>query len=53
MTKAAVYILASKPNGSLYIGFTGDLLKRVWQHKNDVINVFTKEHAIHDLSESF
>jgi putative endonuclease len=32
----AVYMLASKRNGTLYIGVTSDLIKRVWQHKNDV-----------------
>ena len=49
MNQAAVYILSSKPNGTLYIGVTSDLVKRVWQHKNDVIDGFTKEHAVHDL----
>ncbi len=49
MNKAAVYILSSKPNGTLYIGVTSDLVKRVWQHKNDVIDGFTKEHSVHDL----
>jgi putative endonuclease len=32
-----VYILASKRNGTLYVGMTDDLVKRVWQHRNDVI----------------
>ena len=49
MTKPAVYILSSKPNGTLYIGVTSDLVKRVFQHKNDVIDGFTKVHAVHDL----
>ncbi len=49
MNKAAVYILSSKPNGTLYIGVTSDLVKRVWQHKNNLIDGFTKEHAVHDL----
>ena len=49
MPKPAVYILSSKPNGTLYIGVTSDLVKRVWQHKNDLIDGFTKEHAVHDL----
>ena len=49
MNQAAVYILASKPNGTLYIGVTSDLVRRVWQHKNDVIDGFTKEHSVHDL----
>ena len=33
-----VYILASKRNGTLYVGVTSDLVKRVWQHKNDDAN---------------
>ena len=49
MNKSAVYILSSKPNGTLYIGVASDLVRRVWQHKNDVIDGFTKEHAVHDL----
>jgi len=44
-----VYILASKKNGTLYVGVTSDLIKRVWQHKNDVVEGFTKEHTVHDL----
>ena len=49
MNQAAVYILSSKPNGTLYIGVTSDLVKRIWQHKNDLIDGFTKEYAVHDL----
>ncbi len=44
-----VYILASNLNGTLYIGVTSDLKKRVWQHKNNVIDGFTKDHNIHTL----
>ena len=44
-----VYILASKRNGTLYIGVTSDLVKRVWQHKNNMVEGFTKKHAVHDL----
>ena len=50
MTKQpAVYILASKRNGTLYIGVTSDLVKRVWQHKNDVVEGFTKKYGVHML----
>ena len=45
----AVYILASKRNGTLYIGVTSDLAKRVWQHKNDVVDGFTKRYRVHAL----
>lgn len=44
-----VYILASKKNGTLYVGVTSDLIKRVWQHKNDLFDGFTKDYAVHDL----
>ena len=49
MTQAVVYIMASKRNGTLYIGVTSDLLKRVWQHKQDVVPSFTSRHAVHML----
>lgn len=44
-----VYILASKRHGTLYIGVTSDLVKRVWEHKNDVVESFTKKYSVHDL----
>ena len=44
-----VYILASKRNGTLYIGFTSDLLGRVWAHKNDLVEGFTKKYGVHLL----
>ena len=45
----AVYILASKRNGTLYIGVTNDLPKRAWAHKNDVVEGFTKRYSVHRL----
>jgi len=45
----AVYILASKRNGTLHIGVTSDLVKRVWQHKNDAFEGFTKRYGVHML----
>jgi putative endonuclease len=42
-------MLASKRNGTLYIGMTSELAKRVWQHKNDVIDGFTKRYGVHQL----
>jgi putative endonuclease len=44
-----VYVLASKRNGTLYIGVTSDLRKRVWEHRNDVVDGFTKRYGIHRL----
>ena len=45
----AVYILASKRNGTLYTGVTSDLIKRIWQHKNNLVEGFTKKYAVHNL----
>ncbi|MFL0796923.1 MAG: GIY-YIG nuclease family protein [Cellvibrionaceae bacterium] len=45
----AVYILASKCNGTLYIGVTSNLLQRVWQHKQNVVEGFTQQHGVHRL----
>jgi len=44
-----VYILASKRNGTLYVGVTSDLIKRVYQHRNDLIEGFSKRYKVHDL----
>ena len=42
-------MLASKRNGTLYVGVTSDLLRRVWEHKNDVVDGFSKKYRVHDL----
>ncbi len=44
-----VYILASKKNGTLYIGVTSNLIQRIWQHKNEQVAGFTKKYAVHQL----
>jgi putative endonuclease len=44
-----VYILASQRNGTLYIGVTNDLIKRVWQHKNKAADGFTKKYEVDKL----
>ena len=49
MKQPVVYILASKRNGTLYIGVTSDLAQRIWQHKNDVFEGFTKKYGVHLL----
>ncbi len=42
-------MLANQRNGTIYVGVTSDLVKRVWQHKNDLIDGFTKQHCVHLL----
>ena len=49
MKQPCVYILANKPNGTLYIGVTSDLVRRVWQHKHDMVEGFTKRYGVHTL----
>ncbi len=44
-----IYILASNKNGTLYIGVTSDLSKRVWEHKQDVHPGFTRRYQVHRL----
>ncbi|MGC3980032.1 MAG: GIY-YIG nuclease family protein [Steroidobacteraceae bacterium] len=45
----AVYILASQRNGTLYIGVTSNLLQRIWQHKNNLVDGFTQKYRVHLL----
>ena len=45
----AVYILASKRNGTLYTGVTSNLVRRVWEHKENVVEGFSKRHGVHQL----
>lgn len=44
-----IYILASTRNGTLYIGVTNDLLRRVYEHRNDLIDGFTRKYGVHRL----
>ncbi len=44
-----VYILASKRNGTLYIGVTSDLTKRIWEHKNKLVKGFTEKYNVDKL----
>ena len=49
MKQPCVYLLASKRNGTLYVGVTSNLVQRVWQHKNDMVEGFTKRYGVHTL----
>ena len=46
MKQPAVYILASERNGTLYVGVTSDLIARTWQHKEHVVEGFTKHYDV-------
>ena len=43
-------MLASRRNGTLYIGVTSNLVQRVWQHRNDLVEGFTKTYGVHSLA---
>jgi len=45
----AVYILASRKGGVLYIGVTAELKRRVWEHKEGIGSAFTNRYGIHKL----
>ena len=49
MKAPAVYILASQRNGTLYVGVTSDLVKRIYEHKNDLADGFSKKYQTHRL----
>lgn len=44
-----VYILASRRRGTLYVGVTSNLAKRIWEHKQDVTAGFTQRYGVHEL----
>jgi putative endonuclease len=49
MKRPATYILASQRNGTLYVGVTSDLARRIWQHKHAAADGFSKQYAVHTL----
>ena len=50
MTKVpCVYIMASKRNGTIYVGVTSNIVQRVWQHKNNLVEGFSQRHNTHTL----
>jgi len=48
-TQSYIYILSNKKNGTLYIGVTSDLIKRVYEHKQKVIDGFSKQYSLDKL----
>ena len=44
-----VYMLTNHRYGTLYVGVTNDLVRRIWEHKNNVVEGFTREHHLHRL----
>lgn len=46
MKQPCVYLLASKRNGTLYVGVTSNLVQRVWQHKEGLAEGFTKKYGV-------
>ena len=49
MPVPCVYILASRRNGTLYVGVSSDLARRVWEHKQDLVAGFTRRYQVHTL----
>jgi putative endonuclease len=49
MKRPCVYILASKRNGTLYVGVTSDIARRAWEHRSEIVEGFTKRYAAHHL----
>jgi putative endonuclease len=49
MKQPAIYILASRRHGTLYVGVTSHLVQRIWQHKNHVVQGFTADYNVHML----
>lgn len=49
MKQGYVYILANKRNGTLYVGVTSDITKRIYEHKNNLIEGFSKRYNVHQL----
>lgn len=47
--KYCVYILASQPNGTLYVGVTSDLVRRIWEHRNTEENSFVQRYGVYSL----
>ncbi|MFN4165348.1 MAG: GIY-YIG nuclease family protein [Ferrovibrio sp.] len=46
MSRPCVYILANKRNGTLYVGVTNNIARRVWEHRNSMVDGFTKRYGL-------
>jgi putative endonuclease len=49
MKRPCVYILTNKPYGTLYVGVTSDLARRIWEHKHHILEGFTERYGLHRL----
>ena len=49
MKQPCVYILASQRNGTLYVGVTSDLVKRIYEHRTDAVGGFSRKYHVHTL----
>jgi putative endonuclease len=49
MSGGWIYILTNRPNGTLYVGVTSDIARRVWEHREGVVDGFTRRHALKRL----
>lgn len=49
MTRMSVYIMSNRPRGVLYLGVTGDLIRRVWQHRTHSVPGFTDRYNLERL----
>ena len=49
MQGAWIYVMTNRPNGTLYVGVTSDLAQRIWQHREGVVEGFTKRHGLKRL----
>jgi putative endonuclease len=47
--RPCVYILASQRNGTLYVGVTNDVTRRVWEHRSDIVGGFVRKYRVHRL----
>jgi putative endonuclease len=49
MSGGWVYVMTNKPNGTLYVGVTSDLARRVWEHREGMADGFTRKYGLKRL----